>query len=45
MPPWASVSPDLFLTGFGIAELSGATVFVGLISFHMLRKVLRAAGL
>lgn len=34
-----------FLSGFGIAELGGATLFCFLLSFHMVKRLLRAAGL
>jgi hypothetical protein len=40
MPAWAGVSTDAFIAGFGIVELTMATVFALLIGFVVLRKLL-----
>lgn len=43
--PPSGVGSSSFLSGFGIAELASATLFAFLISFVMVRRLLRAAGL
>jgi hypothetical protein len=45
MPTWAGIQQSAFLAGFGVAEIGGATVFVGLMAFHMVKRLLSAAGL
>lgn len=45
MPSWVGVDPDAFLAGFGIVEIIGATIFIGLLCFLVLRKVWRAGGM
>lgn len=44
MPAWAGVNVDAFMAGFGIVEIAAATLFVGLLGFHMVKKLLAAAG-
>jgi hypothetical protein len=45
MPNWSGVQAAAFMAGLGIAELCAVTLFVFLLSWHMVRKLLSAAGL
>jgi hypothetical protein len=45
MPTWAGINPDAFMAGFGIVELVAAFLFAFLISFVMVKRLLRAAGI
>jgi hypothetical protein len=45
VPPWAGVNTDAFVAGFGIVEMTGAFLFVFLIGFVMVRRLIHAAGL
>ncbi len=44
MPSWAGIDPNAFIAGFGIVEWSAAVLFAFLISFVMVKRLLRAAG-
>jgi hypothetical protein len=45
MPSWAGVDADAFMAGFVLAEAAMATLFAALLSWHLLRRLLSAAGL
>lgn len=45
MPDWSGVQPQAFIAGFGIVELTAATLFAFLVSVHMVKKLIAAAGL
>jgi hypothetical protein len=45
MPGWAGVDVDAFMAGFALAEAAMGAVFAALLSWHLLRRLLSAAGL
>ena len=45
MPSWSGVNVDAFMAGFALAEAAMGAIFAALLSWHMLRRLLAAAGL